>query len=182
MASRMIEGMRLRTLVLPLAVALMALAAARGTSAQHPGIERLPPEVFDVVPPSARVRGEPGAMTVHPRACRTLPTAETRRRIVDVAAQEWSFFGSRIAAPAEFEDDPPGIRGDGARPSPDGRRGRRPRLPRRRPRASLPRLPGTGRSRPKGPGSSSDRTRGGKVPTASPRDGTLPGRRHSSRG
>ena len=55
--------------------------------------------------------------------------AKTRRRIVDVAVQEWSFFGSRIAAPNDFEDDPAGIRGEGEDGSPDGRRRRRPRLP-----------------------------------------------------
>ncbi|MGH9254094.1 MAG: DUF2272 domain-containing protein [Vicinamibacterales bacterium] len=121
--------MRLRTLVPPL-IALITLAIAREASAQPLGVERLPPEVFAVVPPSARVRGEPGAMTVQPRACRTLPTGDTRRRIVDVAVQEWGFFGFRVADPADVEDDAPGngtANADG--PSPDGRRGRRGRLP-----------------------------------------------------
>ncbi|MET0214189.1 MAG: DUF2272 domain-containing protein [Vicinamibacterales bacterium] len=40
-----------------------------------------------------------------------------RRRIVDIAAQEWGFFGFRMAAPTDGEEE------DG------GRRGRRPRLP-----------------------------------------------------
>src|SRR5688500_17410843 len=96
--------MRLLRVVLPLGVALIALAAARDTSAQQPGFARLPADVLDVVPPSARVRGLPGAMIVQPRACRTFPTADTRRRIVDVAVQEWGFFGFRVAAPTDVEE------------------------------------------------------------------------------
>jgi len=123
--------MRLRTLVLPLAVALIALAGARGTSAQQPGFARLSADVFDVVPPSARVRGVPGEMTVQPRACRTLQTADTRRRMVDVAVQEWGFFGFRLAAATDVEDnDAPGNgAADADDPLPDERRGRRSRLP-----------------------------------------------------
>jgi len=98
--------MRLRILVLFLSLTPPALAA----------------DALDIVPPSTRVRGIPGAMTLQPRDCRTLPTAETRRRIVDVAIQQWSFFGSPVAAPADQGDDNDG-------PSPDDRRGRRPRLP-----------------------------------------------------
>jgi hypothetical protein len=86
---------RIRTLALPLAV-LLALFAAPETDAQQTPLSRLPAKVFDVVPPTARVRGEPGQMAIQPRACRALPTAETRRRIVDVAVQEWGFFGFRI--------------------------------------------------------------------------------------
>jgi hypothetical protein len=44
-------------------------------------------------------------MTVKGAACRTLPTADTRQRIVDVAAQEWAFFGFPIVAPDTDEDD-----------------------------------------------------------------------------
>ncbi|HEY5618609.1 MAG TPA: DUF2272 domain-containing protein [Vicinamibacterales bacterium] len=109
---------RLRTTVLPLGLALIALVGAQEpAAAQQAAAERLPPDVSEVVPPSARVRGVPGAMTVQPRACRALPTGDTRRRIVDVAAQEWGFFGFRVAAPTDGEDD------DGIR------RGRRSRLP-----------------------------------------------------
>ena len=86
----------MRTRVLPLAVVLIAVALAAETVAQQMGPDRLPPKVFDVVPPSAHVRGAPGEMAVQPRACRTLPTAEIRRRLVDVAVQEWAFFGFRI--------------------------------------------------------------------------------------
>lgn len=109
---------RLSTFLLPLGIALIAFAVAPVPSAgQHAAVERVPAEVLDVTPPSARVRGVPGAMTVQPRACRTLPTGDTRRRIVDIAVQEWGFFGFRVSAPTEGDDD------DG------GFRRRRPRLP-----------------------------------------------------
>ncbi|MBM3820046.1 MAG: DUF2272 domain-containing protein [Acidimicrobiia bacterium] len=73
--------------------------------------------------PSVHVRGGPGSMTVQPRPCRVLPTGETRRRIVDLAAQEWASFGFRIAEPREGGDD------DRAPETPEERRRRRPRLP-----------------------------------------------------
>jgi hypothetical protein len=53
----------------------------------------LPVDIFDVMPPSARVAGAPGDMSVRQTACRTLPTADVRRRIVEVATQEWAYFG-----------------------------------------------------------------------------------------
>jgi hypothetical protein len=51
------------------------------------------------------VTGAPGQMTVRRNACRTLPTADTRRRIVDVAVQEWAFFGFSMVEPDADEDD-----------------------------------------------------------------------------
>jgi hypothetical protein len=87
---------RLRTAAWPAAVALIAGAAATSASAGQAALDRLPRSVFDVVPPSAHVRGAPGEMAVRPQPCRTLPNAETRRRIVDVAVQEWAYFGFRI--------------------------------------------------------------------------------------
>ena len=76
---------------------------------------------FAVANPSAqraadRVRGEPGAMSVQAAECRTQPAAHVRKRIVDLALQEWTFFGSRITDPAETEDDPPLFFGAGRRP------------------------------------------------------------------
>jgi hypothetical protein len=63
-----------------------------------------------------RVRGEPGAMSVRAGECRTQPTLDVRSRIVDLALQEWTFFGSRITDPAEVEDDPPLLFTAGRRP------------------------------------------------------------------
>jgi hypothetical protein len=44
-------------------------------------------------------------MTVQQRACKNAPTGEVRRRIVDVAVQEWAFFGFSIVEPDQDEDD-----------------------------------------------------------------------------
>jgi hypothetical protein len=61
--------------------------------AQRAGVDRLPSEILNVAPPSARVRGTPGGMTVQSTPCRTASLEGARRRIVDVAVQEWAFFG-----------------------------------------------------------------------------------------
>jgi Uncharacterized protein conserved in bacteria (DUF2272) len=103
----------------------MALFAISPVDARQRGPERLPATVFDVVPPSAHVRGKPGEMVVQARPCRTVPTGDTRRRMVDVAVQEWAFFGFRILDQtdvnyrAEFVDGRglPDGRRDGPRPS-----------------------------------------------------------------
>ena len=78
-----------------LVLAAAAWAASVGY-AQSAALDRLPPDLFDVVPPSARVLGTPGDMTIQPAPCRTLPMADVRQRIVDVAVQEWGFFGFTV--------------------------------------------------------------------------------------
>ena len=64
--------------------------------AQPTPLDRLSPDLLDVTPPTARVVGAPGSMTLRQRACRSLPLTDVRRRIVDVAIQEWGFFGFPI--------------------------------------------------------------------------------------
>ena len=110
--------MRQQTITVSLSLALVGLTAAQEPSGpMQLTLDRLPPAVLEVEPPSARVRGVPGAMSLQPRTCRTLPIGDTRRRIVDIAVQEWGFFGFRMAAPTDGEEQ-------------DGRgRGRRSRLP-----------------------------------------------------
>ena len=44
-------------------------------------------------------------MTVQQAGCRTLPAAETRRHIVDIAVQEWAFFGFSIVEPGGEDFD-----------------------------------------------------------------------------
>ena len=64
---------------------LTLLAAATTVSvgyAQQTTFDRLPQDIFDVVPPSARVNGAPGTMAIQSTSCRTLPTEGTRRLIV----------------------------------------------------------------------------------------------------
>ncbi len=72
------------------------LAAASVSHVALASFDRLSSDVLDVMPPSARVSGAPGEMTVRQDSCRTFPAREVRRRIVDVAIQEWGFFGFRI--------------------------------------------------------------------------------------
>ena len=119
-------------------MALVVWVAAAAPAAQQTPLTRLPADVLDVMPPAGRVRGLPGEMAVQARPCRTVAAADVRRRIVDVAAQEWGFFGFRIVdrteivPRAERASDGPrtgrgGGAGEGDRPDSAERR-RRPRF------------------------------------------------------
>ena len=101
--------MKTKFLTLAGAVAIQALPA-NGFTQQNP-FERLPAEQFDATPPSALVGGPPGQMSVQSSACRNLPTGETRRRIVNVAVQEWGFFGFSIVDETIQEERPARVRG-----------------------------------------------------------------------
>jgi len=74
------------------AIVLAALAAAPAEAQGSPGV-RLPRAVFDVIPPETRVAGPPGRMRVIERRCRPGRVEWARRRIVDIAVQEWAVFG-----------------------------------------------------------------------------------------
>ena len=174
----------MKTLILPLA-AFALLAVPTDGSAQQSSLDRLPPDQFDVVPPTDHVAGEPGAMKIQQSGCRALPTGRTRRRIVDVAVQEWGFFGFSIVDESVTERR---TVGPGAVPSPSrpgsGTRSRR-RFRRLDPRESERAPPlsvATGRSRPGATGFWRNRTRPGTGPEASAHDGATPGRPPSCRG
>lgn len=92
----------MKTFVLSLAV---VLAAASAGYAQPAAFDRLPPDVLDVRPPSARVEGLPGLMTIVPGPCPTVPSDQVRRRIVDLATQEWGFFGFTVVDRTQIDDD-----------------------------------------------------------------------------
>ncbi len=77
-----------------LAAALLAMAAS--ADAQSTPLHRLPLELLAVAPPTERVRGEPGELTLLTRACATARAADVRRRIVDIVVQEWAFFGFAV--------------------------------------------------------------------------------------
>ena len=86
-----------RTSRLTIALTLAAgFAAATGGLAQQTSFARLPGDVLDVAPPSTRVSGAPGRMTIGETSCRSVSMADLRRRIVDVAVQEWGFFGFTV--------------------------------------------------------------------------------------
>jgi hypothetical protein len=78
----------------------------------------MPREAFDVIPPEERVHGERGEMVVFQQACRSAPTEWARRRIVDIAVQEWAFFGLQIIDEATVETRllPPGVLPDRLNP------------------------------------------------------------------
>ncbi len=73
-----------------LACLLLLCGALPALGQQMP---RLPRETFDVIPPAERVHGERGDFTPWQAGCRVGPTDWARRRIVDIAVQEWGAFG-----------------------------------------------------------------------------------------
>ena len=85
--------MKTLTLVLAIVVSMVGVAIA-----QQPAFDRLPVDALDVMPPSARVTGTLGDLDIRERSCRSrdLTDEGLRRRIVDVAVQEWSFFGFTV--------------------------------------------------------------------------------------
>jgi hypothetical protein len=94
-----------------LAIAVFGTGAiASELNAQIEERPRLPREVLDVAPPSERVSGNPGQVNIRPLACQNIPLAESRRRIVNIAVQEWAFFGFPIADLTDFDDDLPAQR------------------------------------------------------------------------
>ena len=85
--------MKTPTTILAVAVSMVSVALA-----QQPPFDRLPMDELDMVPPSARVTGTLGDLDIGERSCqsRHLTDESLRRRIVDVAAQEWGFFGFTV--------------------------------------------------------------------------------------
>ncbi|MED5535629.1 MAG: DUF2272 domain-containing protein [Pseudomonadota bacterium] len=77
----------------PIFLLLTALATAPVVYAQQFHFDRLSPDYLEVLPPSARVNGTPGNIRITQSTCQSLPNAALRQRIVDIAAQEWGFFG-----------------------------------------------------------------------------------------
>ncbi len=113
-------------------VAVMLLPAAYASAQPATPFDRLPAHVFDATPPAARVSGEAGSMTARPGTCRALPVVDARQRIVELAVQEWAFFGFPVVEYDDDEDDAAtrggriGEPGGGGRGGPVGGRGRGP--------------------------------------------------------
>lgn len=57
------------------------------------GLPRLDPSVLAIGDPSTRVSGAPGSFTIVNSSCHASPPEQLRRRIVDIAVQEWAWFG-----------------------------------------------------------------------------------------
>jgi hypothetical protein len=80
-----------------LGVLAASMVLARIAGADPFYVERLPSDVLAVESPADRVRGDPGEMQVLETKCRSLPLAGARERIVDIALQEWAYFGFSVA-------------------------------------------------------------------------------------
>src|SRR6185503_4272368 len=91
------------------ALAFVACAAmASDVMAREADYGRLPSAQLDVTAPSERVRGTAAEMTARNNmACRSMPLEQPRRRIVDIAVQEWGFFGFPIVDYTNYNDDTP---------------------------------------------------------------------------
>ena len=84
----------------------MLLGVTALAQSQPVRFERLPAEQLSVLAPSARIAGRPGAMRIAEASCSAVIDPDRRRRIVDIAIQEWAFFGFTVvdqtnADPAE---------------------------------------------------------------------------------
>ena len=99
-----------------LLLSLGLLACAVPAHAQM-SFGRLPVEVLDVGVPSARVAGTPGRMTIRETGCRVATPSSIRRNLVDIAVQEWAYFGFPVVdRTVPDEDDEPGPRRGPRRP------------------------------------------------------------------
>lgn len=75
--------------------------------------QRLYGNYTDVMPPSARVQGQPGEMQIIDRSCRQYSGADMRKRIVEITTQEWAFFGHSVIDMSSQEEQ---ARDDGRLP------------------------------------------------------------------
>ncbi|MGE3840632.1 MAG: hypothetical protein AB7I50_03525 [Vicinamibacterales bacterium] len=93
------------------AIAPLLIALAPGLAfCDEPGFDRLPVHVLDARAPAAVVKGQPGSLTIAAPDCRVRSLADSRRRIVDLAVQEWGFFGFSVVDRRSPEPDPTGAR------------------------------------------------------------------------
>lgn len=84
----------LKRLLFTGAACVVAMSSA---NAQQLYLERLPSDALKIMSPAERVGGEPGSMRVLETGCRSEPIQGARQRIVDIALQEWAYFGFSVA-------------------------------------------------------------------------------------
>jgi hypothetical protein len=89
---------------LPLAATVVALATVSYGYAQTAPFDRLSVDRFEVMPPSERVRGDLGSLTVRQQACIAEPGRDVRRHIVNVVVQEWAYFGFSVVDETDPEN------------------------------------------------------------------------------
>lgn len=80
-----------------LIVGLACAAFGPAGWAQSLYFERLPSDFLPITSPAERVAGAPGQMQVVETSCHSSGLAGARQRIVDIALQEWAYFGFSIA-------------------------------------------------------------------------------------
>lgn len=92
-----------KALLILLPLALVCLHnSADGQSNTVIFAERLDTEILSVEPPSSRVKGSPGNLAVARKSCPDTPTTHNlRQRILDIAVQEWGYFGFNIVDQTE---------------------------------------------------------------------------------
>ena len=78
---------------LALVLFLLAVAFALPVQARAQAPARVSADMLEITPPSDRAEGPLSRMSVVPIGCRAAPSDQLRRRIVDIAIQEWAFFG-----------------------------------------------------------------------------------------
>lgn len=76
-------------------VFLLLILAAWPSFSNQELLSRLPQSELDAQSPSHWVSGAIGDMSLDRAECRSFPNEQLRQRIVDIATQEWAFFGSR---------------------------------------------------------------------------------------
>ncbi len=102
---RLIRDFRVPRLLLNSAFAFTCLSVV--SIAQSEPLDRLPQDILDVTPPSARVSGEPGDMFFVNRECRPFNRDGIRTRIVNTAVQEWAYFGFEVQDLTVTREDNP---------------------------------------------------------------------------
>jgi hypothetical protein len=92
-----------RRLILFFATSILTVAAwsqetggSWQTIVEAEAIPRLDQSVLSVGDPAARVTGTPGSYAISERSCTPFPEPQLRRRIVDIAVQEWAWFGFAV--------------------------------------------------------------------------------------
>lgn len=83
----------------------LALCVAGASHAQELALDRLPAEDLPVTAPSGRVLGVPGEMRIAEHGCRADPAPELRRSIVNIAIQEWGYFGFGVVDQTQIIDE-----------------------------------------------------------------------------
>lgn len=103
------SGISFQTLETYLLMVLLTVTAV-SASAQTQYSDRLSRSVLDVNPPHSRVSGSPGEMNYLGGSCQSLELEEVRSRIINIAIQEWAYFGYSILDLTETRDSNPDYR------------------------------------------------------------------------